>query len=736
LAATIVTAPAQGTECACDRPAGLEGECPCQAKEPAAKAVDGLTLRRMASGPGGPPQAGPAVEAALRASGAPLPTTERAFFEPRLGHDLSKVRVHTGEDAAAAAHEVVAKAFSYGRNVVFGAGGWAPGTAAGRRLLGHELVHVVQQTGRPGDLSIQRLPEPAIQRQPCEDPAEIARGGLPRLLEARGIVGPQIPEILAEKLTYEQFEAMTGLTATKLPDSTFVGMDRIRAGGVTQGPVVLPDAGELAGPAGTAVLQVPMPIALAPDNCVGILGTRPHLSIFAKVNGRLTVVGFRGNIFTHLGSQLPGEPGLWFKQQLIEGVPGEMRGDRLFTLMGEQAVIFRETDPTTAQNFAARLREVQYGGTYRFTPPDPNAEVGTTERILAERVYRARGETQAVMCGARNCITVPIREFRSVTGTSPEVGGVDLVTGRTATGEYRPYKHGRAGLMWEYMKRPDLSGRPGLTSVTMTPAAARAVGVIRFGGYIMLLYGGYQTGKRLWEARGTERFPLVATQEALTWTGGIVGTAVGTAAVSALVCAPAGPVTLACAVGGFLGGLVVGAIGGAIGSLILPVYIRMAEELTDAIVLFIEGITTAAQIGHAFTQAFGEAIFTGLLEIRNALNPCNWELEGLTPRQKGDIWALGLYLWPKFGAANPNTLAGMLNQPVSSFAVPPKLLQDIASGLTQAARARTGFDIVFTPQFVGGITPFELVKQLKGYGLLRFKFDPRLLAEIQMLPGE
>src|SRR6185437_2351352 len=141
-------------------------------------------------------------------------------------------------------------------------------------------------------------------------------------------------------------------------------------------------------------------------------------------------------------------------------------------------------------------------------------------------------------------------------------------------------------------------------------AAARAVGVIRFGGYIMLLYGGYQTGKRLWEARGTERFPLVATQEALTWTGGIVGTAVGTAAVSALVCAPAGPVTLACAVGGFLGGLVVGAIGGAIGSLILPVYIRMAEELTDAIVLFIEGITTAAQIGHAFTQAFGEAVST------------------------------------------------------------------------------------------------------------------------------
>lgn len=551
----------------------------------------------------------------------------------------------------------------------------------------------------------------------------------------RGVVAPPIAQVLAERLTFEQFEAMTGMRAAELPEDTFVGIDRIQAGGLTQGPAQLPSLGHIAGPAGVAAVAAPLPIQFAPDNCVGILGTRPHLSIFAKVDGRLTIVGFRGNIFTHIGSQLPGEPGLWFKQQLIEGVPGAMRGDRLFALMGEQAVIFRETDTATARRFASHLRQVEYGGTYRFTPPDPSAPLGTTERTLAERVYRAQGETRATMCAARNCITVPLREIRVVLGTTPTAGGIDLATGRTASGQYRPHEHGRARLMWEYMQRPDLSkGRPGLQSVTITPAATRALGAIRVGGGVMLVYGGYQTGKRLHEAWGTEEFPLVAAQEALTWTGGIVGTAVGTAAASALVCSPGGPVSLVCAVGGFLGGLLVGGIGATIGSLILPVYIRMVSGLMEAFLLLVEGFATAAEIGRGITQAFGEAIISGLLEVRNTLNPCNWELLGLTARQQGDINVLGLYLWSKFGPANADTLLGMLNRPVSGFAVPRALIEDIAAGMTQAVRARTGLDIVFTPEFVGGITPLELVRQLKAYGLLEFKYDPRLLAEIELLP--
>jgi hypothetical protein len=75
--------------------------------------------------------------------------TERAFFEPRLGFDLSNVRIHAGSRAAASARAVGARAYTVGRDVVFGAGQWAPGTEPGRRLIAHELTHVVQQ-GKAG----------------------------------------------------------------------------------------------------------------------------------------------------------------------------------------------------------------------------------------------------------------------------------------------------------------------------------------------------------------------------------------------------------------------------------------------------------------------------------------------------------------------------------------------------------------------------------------------------------
>lgn len=75
----------------------------------------------------------------------PLPAAERAYFQPRLGYDLSAVRVHTGAAAETRAGDLHAKAFTHGPDIYFGRGHWAPGTPRGRRLLAHELVHVVQQ---------------------------------------------------------------------------------------------------------------------------------------------------------------------------------------------------------------------------------------------------------------------------------------------------------------------------------------------------------------------------------------------------------------------------------------------------------------------------------------------------------------------------------------------------------------------------------------------------------------
>lgn len=99
----------------------------------------------------------------LRGGGQPLAESERAFFEPRLGHDLSGVRLHTGGEAAGTAQALQAKAFTVGSDIVFGTGQYAPETTAGRGLLAHELTHVVQQSG--GRLAPVPLDDEGQQRQ-------------------------------------------------------------------------------------------------------------------------------------------------------------------------------------------------------------------------------------------------------------------------------------------------------------------------------------------------------------------------------------------------------------------------------------------------------------------------------------------------------------------------------------------------------------------------------------------
>jgi len=91
-------------------------------------------------------EAPPIVDEVLRSPGQPLDAGTRAFMEPRFGHDFSGVRVHSDAKAAESASAVQARAYTAGRNVVFGAGEFAPGTHEGQKLLGHELAHVVQQS--------------------------------------------------------------------------------------------------------------------------------------------------------------------------------------------------------------------------------------------------------------------------------------------------------------------------------------------------------------------------------------------------------------------------------------------------------------------------------------------------------------------------------------------------------------------------------------------------------------
>lgn len=89
-------------------------------------------------------QAPSPVRQLLRAPGRRLDERARAFMEPRFGCDFGAVRVHTDAQAARVAADLDARAFTTGSHIAFGEGEYAPTRASGRRLLAHELTHVLQ----------------------------------------------------------------------------------------------------------------------------------------------------------------------------------------------------------------------------------------------------------------------------------------------------------------------------------------------------------------------------------------------------------------------------------------------------------------------------------------------------------------------------------------------------------------------------------------------------------------
>ena len=142
-----------------------------------------------------PPRVISSIESA-KSQGHALPATVQDFFGSRLPYDFSGVRIHRSSQAVVAARQLRARAFTVGRDIVFGAGEYAPETSAGKRLLAHELVHVVQQT-RPS------LRESA-------DTEMIsgyygANRAHPKLLAGAGLV--QCDKIDHRDLTWEDFKA-------------------------------------------------------------------------------------------------------------------------------------------------------------------------------------------------------------------------------------------------------------------------------------------------------------------------------------------------------------------------------------------------------------------------------------------------------------------------------------------------------------------------------------------------
>jgi flagellar motor protein MotB len=96
----------------------------------------------------------------ISGNGNKLSPDERHFFEPKLGSDLSNVRIHTGSQANESAKSINALAYTHENNIVFADNQYQPSTDSGKKLLAHELTHVMQQSQNIA---------PAIQRQPGDN---------------------------------------------------------------------------------------------------------------------------------------------------------------------------------------------------------------------------------------------------------------------------------------------------------------------------------------------------------------------------------------------------------------------------------------------------------------------------------------------------------------------------------------------------------------------------------------
>ncbi len=176
-------------------------------------------------------RAPPIVEEVLRSSGSALAPDVRTFFESRFGRDFGDVRVHADARADASARAVSAKAYTVGRDVVFRQAAFAPGTDDGRRLLAHELTHVVQQGGGAltGEPRLQRKSDgPALcggtwvcAASPCDgpDPGRLGDGGTAASWKLKVMVDVEAPsaaDVGASTVghTYVEFIDSTGRAST------------------------------------------------------------------------------------------------------------------------------------------------------------------------------------------------------------------------------------------------------------------------------------------------------------------------------------------------------------------------------------------------------------------------------------------------------------------------------------------------------------------------------------------
>ena len=766
VAQTIMRKPAgfpAPTPCSCSHDGEMCEECQQKQSQP--------TIQRRASAPCAPAHVPRLVSDVLRSPGHPLDSATRAFFEPRFGRDFSHVRVHREPEADRASQHLHANAFTVGQHIYFRQSLYAPETREGCKLLAHELTHTLQQPAVPAatpDALPLTAPSDPSEREAEAMADNVISGSGGRFLTPMSIgsciqgdwgsssqAGNQPsaaqpkdsqPIVDAERITPQDYFALTGVPADILPEGVLVKDLNTISSSIRNAPVdtlppgLVPSAAssvkqELQAAGAGAALAVPSPISLVPGNATGIMWVQGHLSVFANVDGALTIRGFRGNVAYYAGEMIPGPVGEWFSQRLNLGVSGAFRNDILFPkLPGRQTVIYVPTDKETAAAFRDELKATEYEQAYKYSPPSPQAE-RPKERRMYDFLKARTGEATAVVC-SNNCTTVPVKQIEDAIGMHPQVdtpaGKLDVVTGRTAGGAPDPYEAGRGKRMKQFMEAPDLTGaKPGAARIGMTPGASKALGAVRIGGGIWMIYGGIESAQRLIDAIGTDQLPRVAAEEAATWGGGIAGAELGgsiSAGIGESVFLVSGTEVSALFVVGGVGlAFGLGYLGALAGRSIVSAVLNFPEAMRALGRLLPAGMEALQTVG-AGIHRLEVGLFLRPLAVRHeSINPANWDLRSLPPPTAGAVYNLGAAAWNKLGSLNADDF---LTESLKTFAG-LGVQQGPAAWVSQALEA---VKTPITPQDLLGMAPLDFVHFLVALKFLRFVRDPEVLADNQLFP--
>jgi hypothetical protein len=174
----------------------------------------------------------------LKASGQPLSGSLRNYFEPRFGYDFSGVRVHTGSKAAETASSINARAFTLGNDVVFSASNYSPETGEGKKLLAHELTHVVQQREKFSTLFVQRTPADEVTRKTII-PSYADKLSDEDLLACISSLKEQLKTLVPESAEYESARSNLAIIETEAASRNLVSSSKPSSKSVIKIPTTL-----------------------------------------------------------------------------------------------------------------------------------------------------------------------------------------------------------------------------------------------------------------------------------------------------------------------------------------------------------------------------------------------------------------------------------------------------------------------------------------------------------------